>query len=104
MRKKPLMNGLVPIGELMADDRQARIKAGHAERLDWPGNRMQLSWEVWGEIRPLRAMWLIDHEQGCFSTKQAYDDFGEAIAYFDTLKRENAVAIAMAALRIGRKR
>lgn len=102
--KKPLMNGLVPIGELMSDERQARIKAGHPERLDWPDNRVQLSWEVYGEVRPMRAMWLIDHEMGTFSKKMAYDDFADAIAYFDQLKRENAVAIAVAALRIGRKR
>jgi hypothetical protein len=89
---------------LDSEERQVRIKAGKPERLDWPGNRVQLSWEVWGEIRPLRPMWLVDHECGIFSKKEAYDDFDEATAYFDTLKRENAVAIAVAALRIGRRR
>ena len=87
--------------------RQARIKAGHPERVEWGmglGGRIELNWEVWGEIRPLRAMWTVTLEIGeMHRSKAAFDDFEEAVAAMETIKRQYAVDIARLALRI-RKR
>lgn len=86
--------------------RQDRIKAGKPERLEWPGACVQLSWEPWGGVRPLRAMWLVEVEFGGWSGqgKQAFDDFDEAVEAFDKIKRKYATDIAMKALRIRRQR
>jgi len=87
--------------------REETVKAGKPMRLDWStglSGTLLLSWEVWGEIRPLRAMFTVELEiEGMRRSKVAFDDFQEAVDAMEATKRKYAVDIAKTALRIRRR-
>lgn len=78
------------------------VKAGMPLRLAWGEGVVQLTWEVWGEIRPLRAMFTVELElNDSRHSKVAFDSFDEALDAMEEIKRKHAVAIARKAMRLG---
>jgi len=84
--------------------REEQIKTGRiVERLAWPGYLLSLYYEVWGEVRPLRATFIVELEHNSWREyKAAFDTLEEADKDFDRVKRQHAVEIAKTALRLKR--